>query len=300
MIKILNKYQNGNVTTTIFSDGTKVREYEDIPKIVHPESIDIKITNYCDLGCNYCHESSSITGEHADISKLLVILRELPAGTEMALGGGNCLSHPNLIQLLQILKDGGIIANITVNQRHLKYYFDILNYLITNNLVKGVGVSIIDNNFKYLKPLLKITDNIVYHLIAGVNDIRIVEELMSLSDNCKILILGYKLFGRGVQYHNESVDNNLKEWYKYLPKIINKCTISFDNLAIEQLKVKRLFTIEGWERFYMGDDFTFTMYIDAVKQEYAPTSRSNNRTSFNECSLFEYFNNKEKIHENKI
>ena len=39
----------------------------------------------------------------------------------------------------------------------------------------------------------------------------------------------------------------------------------------------------------MGDDFCFTMYIDAVKQEYAPTSRSKDRISFNDCSLLEYF-----------
>jgi len=78
-------------------------------------------------------------------------------------------------------------------------------------------------------------------------------------------------------------------WNKYLPKYFGKCTLSFDNLAIEQLNVKRLFTVEGWERFYMGDDFCFTMYIDAVKQEFAPTSRSASRTPFNKCSLIKYF-----------
>lgn len=39
----------------------------------------------------------------------------------------------------------------------------------------------------------------------------------------------------------------------------------------------------------MGDDFSFTMYIDAVEQFYAPTSRSENRTSFKDCSLLEFF-----------
>ena len=39
----------------------------------------------------------------------------------------------------------------------------------------------------------------------------------------------------------------------------------------------------------MGDDFTFTMYVDGVKQEFAPTSRSSNRESFNNYTLLQYF-----------
>lgn len=81
----------------------------------------------------------------------------------------------------------------------------------------------------------------------------------------------------------------MNKWCKLLRSYIGKCTISFDNLAIEQLNVKKLFTIEGWEQFYMGDDFCFTMYIDAVKQEYAPTSRSDKRVGFKESSLINYF-----------
>lgn len=282
------KYQNGNTTVTILSDGTKVREYEGVANILHPESIDVKITDYCDMGCAYCHESSTTKGVHGDLGKLLKVISELPKGVELAIGGGNPLSHPNLIAFLRELKLKGIIANLTVNQGHLKTYQDMLIFLIEEDLVKGIGISITNNNFNHIKPLLNITDNVVYHLIAGVNDIEVVEKLMELGE-CKVLILGYKLFGFGVKYHSEEVDVNLKKWYKHLPKLIGKCTLSFDNLAIEQLKVKRLFTHKGWDKFYMGDDFCFTMYIDAVKQEFAPTSRSKNRKSFNEYSLINYF-----------
>ena len=78
----------------------------------------------------------------------------------------------------------------------------------------------------------------------------------------------------------------------FLIKYIGKTILSFDNLAIEQLNIKRLFTDQGWNDFYMGDDFSFTMYIDAVKQEYAQTSRSKKRTKFENCSLIEYFQKK--------
>ncbi len=285
------KYNNGNTTVTIMSDGTKVREYENTPEILHPESIDVKITNYCDMGCKFCHESSTTNGVHGDLSKLLEVISVLPAGVELAIGGGNPLSHPDLVEFLQELKSRGIIANITINQGHLKTYQDMILYLIKDNLVKGVGISITSNNFTYIKPILEATNNVVYHLIAGVNKIEVVEKLIELGE-CKVLVLGYKLFGFGVKYYTPEVDAELKRWYKALPAFIGKCTLSFDNLAIEQLKVKRLFTHDGWNKFYMGDDFCFTMYIDAVKQEYAPTSRSDKRKSFNEISLLDYFQKK--------
>lgn len=283
------KYKNGDYDFTIYSDGTLVRETNvENPKVAHPSSIDVKITDYCDMGCTYCHESSTTKGVHADLNELLKVISELPSGVELAIGGGNPLSHPDLIEFLKALKLKGIIANITINQGHLKTYQSMIRYLIKDELVKGVGISITNNNFSYIKPLLEITDNIVYHLIAGVNKVEVVESLIELG-KCKILVLGYKLFGFGIKYHSKEVDDELKKWYKHLPNFICKCTLSFDNLAIEQLKVKRLFTHEGWNKFYMGDDFCFTMYIDAVKQEYAPTSRSNKRKSFKEYSLTDYF-----------
>lgn len=292
MKEILNRYINGDYTSTIYSDGTLIRETDvENPCVAHPSSIDIKITDYCDMGCIYCHESSTKKGAHADLNKLLDVISELPAGVETAIGGGNPLSHPNLISFLTELKARGIIANITVNQGHLKPYQDMLISLIKNDLVKGIGISITNNNFTYIKPLLEITDNIVYHLIAGVSKIEIVDKLIELG-YCKILILGYKLFGFGIKYHNHEVDAELKRWYKALPTFIGKCTLSFDNLAIEQLKVNRLFTHNGWNKFFMGEDFVFSMYIDAVKQEYAPTSRSKNRKSFSDYTILEYFTKK--------
>ena len=137
-------------------------------------------------------------------------------------------------------------------------------------------------------------------MIAGVNETSQIDKLIQLnqehSKEAKILVLGYKVFGFGVEFFNQEINANVKHWRKQLPNYIGKCTLSFDNLAIEQLKVKRLFTVEGWNKFYMGDDFTFTMYIDAVKQEFAPTSRSpkEQRVSFERTSLLQFFQPKIK------
>ena len=112
----INKYQNGNTEVTIFSDGTKTREYFDTPFVDHPESIDVKITDYCDMGCSYCHESSTVSGVHGDLVKLLEIIKPLPSGVELAIGGGNPLVHPGLVPFLFSLR----------SRRLMKIYLAIL------------------------------------------------------------------------------------------------------------------------------------------------------------------------------
>lgn len=288
MDNILHKYTNGNTEVTILNDGTKIREYEDTPLVVHPESIDVKITNYCDLNCKYCHENSTVDGKHADLDKLQDILQVLPAGVELAIGGGNPLSHPDLLPFLNWCKVKGYICNITVNQKHLYQYNKLITQLIELDLVKGIGISITMDSFNMLKSICRLSSNVVFHVIAGVNKVEVLDELIKIP-KCKVLILGYKTFGRGIDYYSEDVKSELNRWYQQLPKYIGKCIISFDNLAIEQLNVKRLFTDKGWNQFYMGDDFVFTMYIDAVKQMYAPTSRTGDRQSFKDYNLLEYF-----------
>ena len=58
---------------------------------------------------------------------------------------------------------------------------------------------------------------------------------------------------------------------------------------MKQLEVQKCLTPEQWSEFYMGNDGQFTMYIDAVKQEYAMSSTFLSRTKFEQASLLEYF-----------
>ena len=290
MDNVLCSYQNGNVKVIILNDGTKIREFEDTPNIDHMESVDVKVTNYCDLGCPFCHEESTTSGKHADLERLKLILEELPAGIELAIGGGNPLSHPYILDFLIWCKNRGFICNMTMNQLHLNLYKQLLLDILSDNLIKGLGISIANNDYTIIKELQDISDNIVFHVIAGVNKLNVLDELCELK-YCKVLVLGYKTYGRGIRYYSKTVQFIMNAWNYRLREYVGKCIISFDNLAIEQLDVQKWFTSDGWSKFYMGDDFTFTMYIDAVEQMYAPTSRDNNKISFNECSLIEYFKN---------
>lgn len=293
MAKILARYKNGNTNVVILEDGTKIRSYKGVPSPIHPESIDCKLTNYCDLGCAFCHENSTTEGKHADLEKLKEILDPLPKGIELALGGGNPLDHPDILDFLMWCKSKGFIANMTINQGHLeKFYWDIV-HLITEELIKGVGISITSKDYTYIEKLKGLTDHIVYHLIIGIHKPTIIDELNELGVSNKFLLLGYKTFGRGVKYFNPRVTKTIEYWNDEIMTEIakSKGVISFDNLALEQLNLQNKVSKEIWEESYMGDDFTFTMYIDAVNQEYAPTSRSpkEERKSFNDFKLFNYF-----------
>jgi hypothetical protein len=158
-----------------------------------------------------------------------------------------------------------------------------LQILIRENLVNGVGISF-DGNWYRLNKMYEhnsdLTKNIVIHVINGVNSF---EEIMSIAGtDRKLLILGYKDVRKGVDYR-KSEDGNIKKNQKSIYDNMHEITkafkvVSFDNLAIEQLDMRRFFTTSEWDEFFMGDEGSHTFYIDLVKEEFAINScETNNR-----------------------
>jgi hypothetical protein len=302
-MQVLHSYTNGNTQVVLYEDGSKERSFEGTAVPVHPESIDVKITNYCDAGCSYCHEKSTVAGQHGDLQRLGDLLAELPAGVEIALGGGNPLAHPDLEPFLKRLQAQGLVVNITINQKHLSPFKDLILDLIARDLVKGVGISYSSSGYlSDIAPILLATNNVVFHLIMGINKVNDVKVLHSfcqtLDRTCKILLLGYKNFGFGINYYlkNKKIEDNKYSWYTQLAGYFKQenLVLSFDNLAISQLKLRRYFTDEAWNNFYMGDDFVFSMYIDGIEQHLAPSSTATNRVSFKDHTLLEYFQQNRK------
>lgn len=309
-MKILGQYRNGNYDVTIYSDGTKVRENDlNFFDAEFPESMDIKITNCCDLGCPMCHEDSTPEGAHGDILTLPFI-NSLRPYTELAIGGGNPLAHPDLIEFLQQLKDRNLIANITVNQFHFMKNIPLLTELTEQGLIHGLGVSYTGGNYGSTMAFIdQITafPNAVIHVINGIIT---VEQLSWLSGwDLKILILGYKDFRRGVKYREKELEQILHckgRLYEELPAIIGGewfTAVSFDNLAISQLDVKRLMCDSEWNEFFMGDDgrdgelSSASMYVDAVKGEFARNSCSESRYTITDdiVEMFKFLKSGEEV-----
>ena len=275
-MKLLGRYKNGNVDTSIYSDGTKIRHTNDdefYPEFA--ENMDIKLCNRCDRGCLHCHEGSTPDGKLGDImnEKFIDTLHEYQ---ECALGGGNILEHPDLIPFLLKLRDKKVIPNITLNQKHFEDNLDLVNDLVSNNLIFGLGISLENPTIEFIEKVKRFP-NAVIHVINGIFT---ESDCAALSDHgLKILILGYKDLRRGSQYHLNARDEIGKnqEWLKgELSDLIGPFhVVSFDNLAIEQLSIKERWcelSDKSWDEFYAGDDGNFTYYIDMVERKFARSS----------------------------
>lgn len=267
------KVKNGNYTMFIdLETGTKIRKNNldcFIPE--KPESMDIKITNNCDIGCQFCHENSTPDGLHGDIMNLKFIETLLPY-TELAIGGGNPLTHPDLVPFLEKCKALKLIPSMTINQIHFMKpeYEELIDKLVSEKLIYGLGVSLTRATDEFIAKVKKYP-NAVIHIINGVQPISEVKKLYD--HNLKILILGYKMFRRGIEYFSEAVTTTKNEYYAELEEMLKHFdVVSFDNLALNQLEVKRLLTDNEWDEFFMGDDGQMTCYIDCVNKQYARSS----------------------------
>lgn len=282
-MNLIGKYQNGNYTVSIFDDGTKIRENDlDFFDATFPESMDIKITNRCNMGCKFCHEDSKCDGAHGDIMSESFIDRLHPY-TELAIGGGNVLEHPDFYDFLVKCKNLKLICNTTIRQEHFMQNLDFIRKLRDEGLIYGLGISLSNPWQDGFIDAVKEFPNAVIHVINGIVTMQEIEELRY--HKLKILILGYKEFRRGEKLYETdarvSIDELKQDLYNYLPEIVYRGwfdVVSFDNLGIKQLNPQRIMSKEAWDEMYMGDDgldgemTSASMYVDLVKREFARNS----------------------------
>lgn len=283
-------YINGTYQVTQYPDGTRV--FDDPSEKFEaefPDNLDVKITDYCDVGCKFCYENSGITGKHCDINPLIEKLSKIPEGVEVTLGGGNPSSHPKIQELIKALDSQGKIVSMTVNEMSYS------NTSIPQGL-RALGISPIPGeDRKVFEPERDDDLILVYHFIAGIHPISQIEKY--LKKGKKVLILGYKTVGRG----KSVVPEDLREWangFKRLKfrtiegkEFPESAIISVDNLAIEQLDIKNSMTKSEWDLYYLGNDGTHSMYIDAVEGTYSESSTVSkiSRISWNNLEIKEYF-----------
>lgn len=273
MKNILAKYKNGNYTVILLSDGTKIR-YNDLDNLTpaFAESMDITITERCNGNCSFCYLGCTESGKHADLNQ--PFFDTLHAGTEIALNG-NDLSHPDLFSFLHRMTfEKHVICNLTVNQKHFMENVEFLMRLSHYNLIKGLGISLNNSNDPEFYKALKKFPNAVIHTIDGLLT---KEDLDNMSNkNIKLLILGYKILGRGDTYYKKNknkIDANINWLNDHLMEYTDKFTvISFDNLAISHLHLKEKISEGTWNSSYMGDEGAFTFYIDSVNHKFAISS----------------------------
>lgn len=291
------RYKNGNADVWLdLQDGTRVVEYPDNEPLTleTPLNIDIRVSTQCPYGydantkqstCAFCHESALVNGQECDYQALLQVLKDarLPRGTEIALGVNEITD--GIIRFIMRLYFMGLIVNVTMNERYILEYGDtgirrLLPYIF------GLGIS-----YRSLQGCLSLPDWIadyphtVIHVINGIDDFDDVKHL-SVKYH-KLLVLGEKDFGfnRGKVNLDTPQHKQWKSNIMQLTKIFD--IVSFDNLGLQQLEIRGKITDKEYKSFYQGEH---SMYINAVEQYFAPSSRTrNNIKHFGKTDLRSYF-----------
>lgn len=297
----MKSYQNGNTTIQIDKDGTRIISFDDEMKLDYPLNIDIRLSNRCPLGynpkvgkavCSFCHESARTDGELGNIEQLKDLLdKAFPKNFHIELAVGVNEMLPEVKEFFEWATKRGFIINATVNQltvssnrKSTEYILD----LIQNQNVRGLGLSFRNlETFEKTHPDIVQYENTVVHVIAGIDNI---DEIKALKKHGvkKVLVLGEKEFGFNVDsFHSKEREMNRKIWLLRIQELFKEFdVVSFDNLALEQLKLKRFFSDEEWGKYYQGEH---SFYINAVDGYYSPSSRSHFKMKFNEIGLKEFF-----------
>ena len=318
-------YRNGNYLVAVMGNK-RLKSCFRINEVFRPDfpdSIDLKISNRCSVGCPFCHEESTSNGKIADLSEIIKHLESLPnEPIEVAIGGGNLVEDEDSFELLKGLVDWlvkkRLFANLTLNEKSINN--KVVSQLATLNL-EGLGISFgPDITSERIIEISNIIDNhipsrhridIVYHIILGLFPVDILRnllipptyrsfDLLAGSMTPRLLFLGYKQFGRAKQTElpdtipifeeiiKESIfrrRSNTNIW------LTRSQTLGFDNLAIEQINLAGSLLRPEFDDIYLGPEFSCSMYVDAVEGCYAKSSTSNkeDRVDWNTVDILKYF-----------
>ena len=267
-------YKNGNYVVYIDTDtGDKIRNTRQKQfKPAFAENCDVTITTYCDGACEFCYMGCTTKGKHGNLNAQC--LDTLHPYTELAING-NDLSHPELFSFLERMRRKKVLVNVTVNQKHFERHFALLQDLQSQNLIKGIGMSLNQVTDGLINKLQQ-TKNVIIHVINGIVTEQDMKKLMNKS--LDILILGYKTTNRGNSYllnHDKEIQVKQKWLHDNMRSIFDGFrTVEFDNLALDQLSIKDMVSEETWNNHFMGDDGNFTFFIDLVDGYFAKNSTS--------------------------
>lgn len=134
------------VTTFNFFTGEKIRynptgENPEVYLSV-PELVDIKITDFCPYGCDYCYQDSTVDGIHGDttaIFSMIDYMKDLGV-FELAIGGGEPTLHPDfdgIIERCINTNDKGMFIVPNFTTRNLSIFKKDIDYVA--NLLNSIG-----------------------------------------------------------------------------------------------------------------------------------------------------------------
>ena len=115
------------------------KEYIQLETAFHGKNLEVNLCHYCNYKCNYCYCRNANVAEVLDIERLKDFI-DISNATSIVLLGGEPTLYPNLLDLLDFLKekemDVSIITNNTVGiswwKKHI-HYFDKKSFKLKNS-----------------------------------------------------------------------------------------------------------------------------------------------------------------------
>lgn len=281
--QLLGSYKNGNYNIAIYSDGTKIRETEGdafIPSFA--ENINLKITEKSDPACPWYHsivkegENQAALMAENEIETVHKYIKSLRPFTEVTISG-NDLSNPEILDLLVYLRKKRVISNILISQENfVNNYHRILGWT-ERRLIRGLEVSLEDSEDSEFLQKIQCFDRPTIHIMSGVFT---GDDLDNLDGkNLRIFVHGFNkdllpddldLDQQDIVYNEEWLSEAIKTEF---PDAFS--SVSFDNLAIEQLHVKETLSKDSkdpWDDFYIRPEEDFDLCIDAVNDVFYSNS----------------------------
>jgi hypothetical protein len=264
---------------TLFNrnSGTKFRisfEGDAAAKSLAPELVDLKITDFCDIGCPFCYQNSTPKGVHAEKNYLEMLLSSLGQMRvfEVAIGGGEPTMHPHFAELLKGCRHREITPNFTTKSTR---WMDGPDAAAIIERCGGFAYSIgaTHEALAVFKRVAKLGDaalaKLHFQYVMGSTELEDFASILNLAGTLHVplTLLGYKQVGRGPAFkvHDYSL------WGEIVAKERPRPRLSIDTaLAATSGQVLADLKVPSW--LYDVQEGKHSMYIDAVTKRIAPSS----------------------------
>lgn len=279
-------------------------------KSTFPELVDLKITDYCPVGCKYCYQGSTIHGEHADTKVLDSICEVLgDMGVfEVAIGGGEPTLHPKFKHLLETCRYCGIVPNFTTRVKSWlknkditdtvetcggRFAFSVDSVLDMYNIFnQAVDVGLVVPSEGYGEDDTKLS----FQYVMGSTSFDQFQLILDAAETLStpITLLGYKRVGRGKEFDPYPYEG----WFKEIRSRFQD--IGIDTALVEELQeLSKTLPLDlgRYEKLMTPGEGKFSMYIDAVAEVMGPSSycHSDQYVDFSDC-MDDTFTCREKLY----
>lgn len=289
---VLSNVDNGDVIVVNFNNDN-VND----TKLSIPYLVDLNITDQCTNGCEFCYRSCNANGNYVkstDISNIMDFLH-YSGVTEFVIGGGDITLHPEMRFLFSTFKKYKTSCTL-----HYKSFINIVeNGLIVKYMksFKAIAISLSDADEETIIKINNIIENLKEYSyqkkfsLQFIAELTTFERLKFIFSKCKnnpINILGYKDFGKGVDYKENNKLTIIDE--KYIDEILNYSSISCDTILNSSISCDAIFANrykdillkkDASEIHLAKQDGLCTCFYDAVGGFIQPSSYSNEKFKLN-------------------